>query len=72
MTFISGAFAPIPAFESIGKFTVNKVAFEAITRFMSGEGFGNTVNYILILITLCLSIWTAGIMLYRRRMVSNE
>lgn len=71
ITFISGAFAPIPAFEPAGRFTLNKWAFEAITGFMAGKGFGYAANYLLMLISLCLGLWMIGIVLYRRR-AANE
>ena len=71
ITFVSGAFTPIPAFEPAGRFTLNKWAFEAITGFMAGKGFGYAANYLLMLITLCLILWVIGIMLYRRR-AANE
>lgn len=71
ITFVSGAFAPIPAFEPIGRLTLNKWAFEATTGFMAGKSFGNVANYLLMLISLCLILWMIGIMLYRRR-AANE
>lgn len=67
ITFVSGAFAPIPAFEPAGRFTLNKWAFEAITSFMAGRGFGYSANYLMMLTGLCLVLWIIGIMLYRRR-----
>lgn len=71
ITFISGAFAPVPAFEPIGRFTMNKWAFEAIASFMAGKGFVYAVNYLLMLIGLCLILWMIGIILYKRR-AANE
>jgi ABC-2 type transport system permease protein len=71
ITFVSGAFAPIPAFEPAGRFTLNKWAFEAIASFMAGRGFGYAANYLMLLTGLCLVLWMIGIMLYRRR-ASNE
>lgn len=71
ITFISGAFAPVPAFDSISRFTMNKWAFEAITSFMAGKGFANAASYLLMLISLCLILWMLGIILYKRR-VPNE
>lgn len=67
ITFISGAFAPVPAFEGIGRFTMNKWAFEAITSFMAGKGFAAAAGYLAMLLSLCLILWVTGIMLYKRR-----
>lgn len=67
ITFISGAFAPVPAFEPIGIFTMNKWAFEAITSFMAGKGFVYAANYLIMLVGLCLILWMIGIILYKRR-----
>jgi ABC-2 type transport system permease protein len=71
ITFVSGSFVPIPAFEPAGRFTLNKWAFEVITGFMAGKGFRSVANYLLMLISLCLILWLIGIMLYRRR-AANE
>lgn len=67
ITFASGAFTPVPALEPIGRFTLNKWAFEAITGFMAGKSFGNVSTYLLMLTALCSILWLIGIMLYRRR-----
>lgn len=67
ITFISGAFAPVPVFEGIGRFTLNKWAFEAITSFMAGKGVTAAAGYLAMLLSLCLILWLIGIMLYKRR-----
>jgi ABC-2 type transport system permease protein len=71
ITFVSGAFAPVPALEPIGRFTLNKWAFNAITSFMAGGGFKNAAGYLTMLILLCMVLWMIGILLYKRR-ASNE
>lgn len=71
ITFISGAFAPVPALEPMGRFTMNKWAFNAITSFMAGGGFKNAAGSLTMLIALCLVLWMIGLLLYKRR-ISNE
>lgn len=67
ITFISGAFAPVPAFEGIGRFTMNRWAFEAITDLMAGGSLAASAGYMAMLLSLCLVLWLVGIMLYKRR-----
>ncbi len=71
LTFISGAFTPIPAFEDISKFILNKWAFESITSFMRGNPLIESIHYIALLIGLGVILWLLGVYLYRRR-GSNE
>lgn len=71
MAFISGSFAPLPIFEPIAGYTINKWAFEAFTGFMTGQGIMNVLNYLILLLLTGLVFWAAGVMLYKRR-VSNE
>ncbi len=71
ITFISGAFAPVPAFDSIGRFTINRWAFEAITSFMTGGGLAASAGYMAMLLSLCLVLWLVGIMLYKRRAINE-
>ena len=71
MAFISGSFFPLPVFEPIAGFMINKWAFEVLTGFMTGQGIMNVLNYLILLLLIGLVFWTAGVMLYKRR-VSNE
>ncbi len=71
MTFASGSFTPMPAFEAVSPYMVNRWAFEVLTGFMTGKGLAEVSNYLLLLLAVGLAFWAAGVMLYKRR-VSNE
>lgn len=71
MAFISGSFAPLPIFKPIAGYIPNNWAFQVLTGMMAGTGLAQLINYVLYLLAFGLVFWTAGVMLYRRR-VSNE
>jgi len=66
LTFISGAFTPIPAFEKIGKYIFNMWAFESITSYMTGQSLMNSIYHIMMLLGLGLVLWLVGMFMYRR------
>jgi len=66
LTFISGAFTPVPAFEKIGKFIFNMWAFESITSYMTGQSLVTSIYNIMMLLGLGLVLWLIGMYMYRR------
>lgn len=67
MTFIGGGFFPIPALASVSRYTVNKLAFEAIGGFMSGSSVLTEWKPILMLAAVSSLVFATGVLCYKRR-----
>ncbi|MBC7960925.1 MAG: ABC transporter permease [Vallitaleaceae bacterium] len=71
ITFMSGAFMPIAAFENISQFTMNKWALDAITFMMNGATLGIVFKQLILLCSVGISLWIIGVILYKRRAVNE-
>lgn len=71
IAFISGGFSPIPALEPLGRLTFYRWAFDALTTIMAGGGITDILNNLALLAAAVAILWTAALILYRRR-VSYE
>lgn len=66
MTFMSGGFSFDGQFETIGKLTINKWAFNAYARLMDGQSLGSIAPNILILMAMGTGLLILAFVVYGR------
>lgn len=66
MTFMSGGFTFDDKFDSIGRFTINKWAFDAYSMLMDGKGLSAITQNLLVLCILGTLFSLAAVFLYGR------
>lgn len=68
MTFISGGMAPLPESwtNSVGQFTINHWAMDAMLRMMLHEGLDHILPNLLVLCVICVVLMGAAVISYRK------
>lgn len=68
MTFISGGMAPLPEswVNSVGAFTINHWALQAIIKMMLHADLSEIIPNLIVLSSICLVLFTAAVISYRK------